>query len=368
MIVIAIILFLVMLFSGGTGAQSQLVDVPNLIGKVYEELPEYEGLTIIKEDEVYDETFPAGQIVKQTPTDGKVKKGNYIKVYVSLGSAPKVQMITTENQTLENVEIALKNLSMNLQVVKEYEYSNTVEANKVIRTEPAEGAELTAGQKVTLYISKGVEPKVSTMPDLVSATVKDAKNVLEHQDLALQIVEEETFDSVVAIGLVARTEPAADEDLHSGQTVTIYISKGPNMQKMPNLVNMNISNACKILSDAGFGMPNIEYVDSKEQKDVVVSQSVVKNTLVDVSTEIVLEVSKGSTTVTKDVQIDISEFTEDGPCKIWVYRGDKIVYPATSQSQNTQYITIPNQTGAGTVVYDVFSDEHPDSVPMPVEF
>ena len=368
-IVIAIIVFLVVLFSDGAGAKSQLVDVPNLLGQVYEELPEYEGLTIIKEDEVYDETYPAGQIVKQTPEFGdKIAKNNVIKVYVSLGSAPKVLMINAEQQTLEDAERALNNLKVNLQIAKQYEYSNTIEKDKVIRTEPAPDAELTPGQVVTLYISKGVEPKVSTMPDLVNATVKDAKNVLDHQDLALQIVEEEVYDAVVATGLVARTEPAANEDLHSGQTVTLYISKGPNLQKMPNLVGMNISNAYTILTAAGFGTPNIEYVDSKETKDVVVSQSVAKNTLVDVSTEIVLEVSKGATTITKDVQIDISEFTEDGPCKIWVYRGDKIVFTAKDQAQNTQYITIPNQTGAGTVVYDVFSDVHPDSVPVEVEF
>ena len=47
------------------------------------------------------------------------------------------------------------------------------------------------------------------------------------KDLHLSVTLEEEFSSDIAAGRVTRTDPEADEILTVGQTVTLWISKGP---------------------------------------------------------------------------------------------------------------------------------------------
>ena len=100
----------------------------------------------------------------------------------------------------------------------------------------------------------------------------------------------------------------------------------------------------------------IEQVESSEEKDVVVKQSVEKSTEVDVQTEIVLEVSKGAApTVTKDVEISVTNDTVNGDIQIKVIRkdtGEVVFDELVKKGQAT--ILIKNQTGSGTVQYEVF--------------
>ena len=84
------------------------------------------------------------------------------------------------------------------------------------------------------------------------------------------------------------------------------------MKTMPNLVGMSIGNAYSVLDTAGFGVPIIEYVSSNMDRDTVVSQSVEKNTMADVNSQIYLQVSQGpnggvsDAPVTKSVILDLT--------------------------------------------------------------
>jgi beta-lactam-binding protein with PASTA domain len=148
---------------------------------------------------------------------------------------------------------------------------------------------------VVLYVSAGLEIKKASMPDLLNATQENAEKTLENQDLHLVVKIEEVFDSVVAKGRVVKTEPGVGSKIKTGDEVTLYISKGPEMKAMPNLVDMNISDAYKMLDTAGFvKTPVIEYAFSDTvEKDRVMEQSEPANTEIDVNTVIKLIVSKG---------------------------------------------------------------------------
>ena len=360
--IVAIAIFLVVLLSDGSGAARDLVDVPNLIGKVYSELPEYEDFDIEIDKEVYDETYPAGQIIDQNPLEGEqIEKNKTIYVIVSLGETPKVvKMPNVVDWELSQAERALNNLGMNLQLNVEYENHDEVAKDSVIRTEPMAETELTAGQEVTVFVSLGMELKTGAMPDVVGDKLESAKKVLESQELNLSIVEEPIFDSTVPQGDIVRTEPESGEQLSTGQTVTLYISKGPELVTMPNVVGMSIGNAYSVLNTAGFSTTNIEcvYVDSKEDKDEVLTQSVEKNTNVDVNTQIKLEVSKGpgnAAEVTKDVVINLRSSADGGECEVRVTRNGQEVFNQTV-AQGTTSITIKNQTGSGAQKYVVEID------------
>ncbi len=344
--------FLLSLFGG-----EDLVTVPNLVGQVYEELPEYPGFEIKLNERVHDNTYPAGQIISQTPeADEKVEKNNTIYVTVSLGKAEEtVTMPDIVDWELSQAEKCLHNLSMNLRVEVKEEHSDTIAQGSVIRTEPAADTELAVGQEITIYISLGVEIKTSAMPDVIGDKKDSAIRVLESQELDLEIVVEEIFDSNVSAGDVIRTEPEKNASLKTGQKVTVYVSKGAEMATMPNVTGIDIDKAVNILINSGFKNYQIEQVASNEDKDTVVKQSVEKDTKADVTTKIVLEVSKGpmqQPEVTKDVAINLRGSASTGDCHVLIKRGNEVVFNATV-AQGTETVTLNKQTGSGSVYYEV---------------
>lgn len=357
--VVAIVIFLVILFNGGTTQKPQLVEVPNLIGQVYESLPEYPDFGVKIDQNVHDDKVPAGQIIEQMPKSGdQIVKGESIYVTVSLGPAEVAPtMPDLAGWELNKAEQYLNSMGLKLQLVPEYEYHETVTENNVIRTEPTAGEELAQNQTVKLFVSKGVEIKTITMPDIIGSKKDNAKKILEDQKMDLKITFEEVFDSNAAEGDVVRTEPAAKEELQTGQSVTVYVSKGPELAKMPNLTGISVDKAVSILTTSGFNKYVIDPVDSEEEKDTVVGQSVEKNQEVDVNTEIILQVSKGPVPetipeVTKSVTLKLPDGLLDAYSLKIVYNGTT-VYENTKVQPDMTELTV-ELSGSGTQYFDIY--------------
>ena len=367
--VIAIVVFLIVLFSG-SGAKPQLVEVPSLVGEVYEDLPDYPDFRVKLDKEVHDDTYPAGQIIDQNPVAGtQIEKGNAIYVIVSLGEVPQiVTMPNVVDWELSQAERALNNLGLNLQIKTEPIHDDEIAKGSVVRSEPEAETELTAGQEITLYVSEGVAFKTGLMPDVVGDDKQSAIAVLKSQELDLQIVEEPVYDSVVEEGEVVRTDPEAGEELTTGQEVTLYISKGPQLIELQNVVGLSVDKAVSILKGDGFENCKIEPMESDKPKDTVIELRAEDKVLnagdeLDSSTKIIVYYSIGNQTeaagITKNVVIDISSATESGPCDVVVTRdGVEVFRQTVPQGQTT--ITIPNQTGTGKVIYLVSTDDLDD--------
>ncbi len=363
--VFAVVAFLITLLSGAIGKNEKLVAVPTLEGELEATMPDYKEFEIVT-NEVYDEKIPAGTIIEQKPDAGtEVVEGTKIVITVSKGPAPQtIYMSNLVDMTEDKARAYLNSLGLNLQFRVEEEYNDTIAEGSVTRTDPVKDKELTTGQTVILYISKGKEIQTGRMPNLVDKREKDAEITLDNTKLDLQISREEVFDSEIEEGRVVRTDPEMGEELKTGQNVRLYISKGPEKENMPNVVGMDVEKAVNIITSAGFKTPKIEYVESNESKDTVVNQSVPKNTMVDIKTEILLEISAGpketteptQPTVVKDVIIDLRGSTESAPCRVTVLRNGSTVYSGTV-AQGTASITIPNQEGSGYVYYDVIINE-----------
>ena len=360
--VVAIVIFLITLLNGGFFQKEKLVPVPALLGKEFAQLTEYPGLEI-KKEEVYDETIKAGFIIHQEPQAGiEVVEGTLVVVKVSLGPVPEV--ITMQNlagETQNRATDVLNGLNLNLQFEILEEYDDTVEAGSVIRTDPAEGTELTAGQRITLWISKGEEIKTIQMPNLREGAKDVATNILNNQKLKLDIRYEEVFDDQVVAGYVVRTSPGKGEELKTGQVVTLYISKGPEMELMPNVVGMSVETAVEVLKGAGFNTPIIDQVESEEKKDIVINQSHEKNVEIPINTQITIEISKGPAEtkpleVTKDVVIDLRGSADGGDCKVSVTKDGSSVFEQTVP-KGTKTITIAQQTGTGPQKYVVIIND-----------
>ena len=294
-VVVALVIFLITLFNGSMFTKPQkLIEVPKLIGLQYDDLQEYPGFDIRRE-EVYDDTYPVGMIIAQKPDAGdQVVEGTKLIATVSLGPVPK---IVTMDNLVDMDETSARNrldsFDLSLNIVVEEEYSEDVEVGKVIRTIPEEGKELHKYDNIILYVSAGPEINISAMPNVVDKSEATAKNILDSQDLDLDISIKEVYDSEISKGNIVKTEPASGEQLKTGQKVTLYVSKGPEMKAVPNVVGMDIDTAVSVLKNAGFKTPSIERVESDAEENTVVKQNPGKNTEWDVTKVIELEISDG---------------------------------------------------------------------------
>ena len=284
---------------GSMPAEPVMMETPSVVGENWEELeskyPDFKFQII---EQIHDEENPEGTVLEQDPAPGTSIDVNQdvVGVVVSKGPAPlTAPMPDLQNYDQTSAQNLLFSKGMDLNVVIEVETSEDVKEGYIIRTEPEAGEILQKQSKVVLYVSAGLEIKKASMPDLLNATQENAEKTLENQDLHLVVKIEEVFDSVVAKGRVVKTEPGVGSKIKTGDEVTLYISKGPEMKAMPNLVDMNISDAYKMLDTAGFvKTPVIEYAFSDTvEKDRVMEQSEPANTEIDVNTVIKLIVSKG---------------------------------------------------------------------------
>ena len=358
--VIAIGIFMAVLLSDGFSPEPKVVEVPKLVGEAFAQLPEYPGLTIQKEN-VYHDEVAAGVVIRQQPEAGKtVNEGSKLVVYVSLG--PKQQAVTManlENRAKDAAITFLNDQKLNLKVTIKEEYNETVQEGNVIRTEPKMGTELKAGQEITLWISKGKKVQISSMPNVVGEEKAKAEEILKLQELDLDIKIEEVTSSTVQKGYVIETEPGRGEKLKTGQTVTLYVSKGLVQQKMPDLVGVKLANAVKMLTDMGFAEPTVNRVENEAPKDTVLSQSLEKDKEYDISTPITLEVSDGYSVpelITKDVVIDLKGSANEYGWTVKIKRdGNEIYY--RSVLKGTTSVTLPKQSGMGTVTYEVIIND-----------
>ncbi len=358
--VIALIIILVL----SLGGKSKLIEVPKLVGESFVDLPEYQGLTIRK-NEIYDQSAAAGTIISQVPEAGaKVKKDTPVVVDVSLGPVPNiVAMSNLINRTEGWAESFLKGQLLNLDVVLEYEYNETVAEGHIIRTEPTEGTKLTEGQKVTLWVSLGKKIQFAGMPNVVGNTKDAALKTLDLQNMELKYDVQEVFDMSVPAGTVMSTEPGKGEKLKTGQTVKIVVSKGIEKKMMPDVVGMLLTNADGMLTALGFKEPIVVYVDSAEAKDTVLSQSLEKEKEYEITTPITLEVSNGiNAPITKDVTISLNGCALFNDCDLVIKRGEETVYKGTVP-KGAASITIYNQTGVGQVMYEVTAGGESWAVP-----
>ncbi len=156
-----------------------------------------------------------------------------------------------------------------LLVVTQYEYSETVKKDCVIKQNTKAGTYLHPEDIITLTISKGPGVKI---PDLVGKSVSEAKDTL--WGLGLGVITKYEYNTKIGKDKVIRV---SGYHVDEGSTVTLTVSKGPdNRVNVPNVVGLTESDARKKLQNVGFKV-SVVYVndscDAFEYTTEVKSQS-----------------------------------------------------------------------------------------------
>jgi serine/threonine-protein kinase len=95
------------------------------------------------------------------------------------------------------------------------------------------------------------------VPSLAGRTLADATATL--QNLGLVIAQaDDVFSSKVPVGSVVTQDPAADTKLDRGGTVTVAVSKGPDLVAVPPLAALTVQQASDALSAAGLKLGKVK--------------------------------------------------------------------------------------------------------------
>jgi beta-lactam-binding protein with PASTA domain/predicted Ser/Thr protein kinase len=143
-----------------------------------------------------------------------------------------------------------------------------------------------------LLLPSGAQGSV-TIPDLRGQT--RAAAVAQLEGLGLLVGDDQPIpDPTVAAGLVAGTNPAADEEVEEGATVRLLISTGPGDATVPSLVGETEAQARDLLREAGL-TPSITYeVSQVIPAGTVISQNPAAGQVVPAATVVEVVVSTGS--------------------------------------------------------------------------
>lgn len=197
---------------------------------------------------VYDAKVPAGEVISQVPSGGRLREGSTVDVTISLGPQPIPVPTTLAGQSQADATTVLTTLGLTVGSVTQAS-SLTVPEGAVISSTPASGT-LLPGQAVSLVVSTG-KPIVA-VPALSGSSVASfagAQSALSA--LGLVAAQSTAFSDTVPKGQVISTAPAAGTSLRYGSTVTVTVSNGPDVVTVPSVVGDSIPYATQVLTNGG---------------------------------------------------------------------------------------------------------------------
>ena len=222
-----------------TADEDGMVTVPVLVGKTEEEasaLLEEEklGKQMMGEE---NSTQEKGRISSQDiPAGTKVEQYTTLKYYISKGQQA-VTMPDLSGETGVDAQQTLEDLGLTVNVQKAYSEDDgsgypLVNPGYVDSYTPEAGSSVSAGDEVTLVVSRGLDYGNSvSVPSVVGMTENDAITTLGKW-IDVQVTEQQSTD--VAAGEVISQSPEADTTADPDQPITIVVSSGneaPGAQK-----------------------------------------------------------------------------------------------------------------------------------------
>lgn len=227
--------------------------------------------------------FKKGNVLEQN-----IKKGTTItpgkdEIILKISKGKKIVLPDILGMSIEEITSFVVNNKLKIKYLDNYD--DTVPLGKIISANHKNGDILEEGTLLIITSSKG-QLKMEEF-----SSVEEFKTWASKYNIT--IAEEKENSDTIEAGNIIRFSHAVNQTIKNGETVTIYISKGPKVA-VPNLRNKTrnqIQNECSLAGiTARFtyakGFSNI-------QKDLSISQSIAAGTMVDRGTSITITLSPG---------------------------------------------------------------------------
>ncbi|MEV5984099.1 Stk1 family PASTA domain-containing Ser/Thr kinase [Streptomyces sp. NPDC052051] len=229
----------------------QFTKVPPLLAKTEaqaRERLEKAGLDVKDVRHAYSDTVTRGTVISSEPATGERIRTND-SVTLTLSDGPEtVKVPDLKGYTLDKARAKLKEAGLAAGMVTRA-FSEDVPKDSVVGTQPAAGTRRHGGSAITLTVSRGAPVELD---DVTGGSVEDATQTLREAGLKVKIAATRVTSSDVDAGDVAGQSPEAGAELGEGDTVTLTLSKGPEMVEVPDVVGDNVDDAKHELEKAGF--------------------------------------------------------------------------------------------------------------------
>ena len=217
-------------------------------------------------------------------------------VYI-VGAVNRIQVPDVQGLTQQEAVSRLQDSG--LSPVVDAKPDGSVDAGRVIGTDPAAGGSVSAGSDITLNVSTGPEqrriPDVSRLSyDEAVATLADAG--FENVRRMPQASTSEELDRVVG------TIPAAQQDSATSNEIVILVGSGPSARTVPDVTGQTVEQATRNLDTAGFTTILQADVDGTLPAGQVAGTDPPAGTSVASDAPLTLKVSRGNQFVMPDLR------------------------------------------------------------------
>lgn len=225
----------------------------------------------------YNQGYPAGTVISQTPSPGVTRhlrrgeKNLTVKLTVAREDA-SYTLPSLSGMSRRDACLLLRNEGLRVRTVKES--TSAEKADQVLRSEPSVGTSLALGSTVTLYVGKAKEIPTVRVPDLLLLSETAAIQALESAGLKAGNV---TYaPSELPRGCVISQEQEANSFLPRGHAVSFCISLGssPAPKAVPSLFGLTVEEAKAVLREVGLTLGEIQKIPHASPAGTVIAQSI----------------------------------------------------------------------------------------------
>jgi serine/threonine-protein kinase len=187
-----------------------------------------------------------GKIMAQDPAAGiPAKKGTAVNITVSKGP-DLVEVPDVVGKTQADADAALQDAGLTSRAGSSA-FDPKVPAGSVVSQDPAKGDKIPRDSVVTYVLSLGAEQAV--VPNVEGMSKSKATTKL--QGAGFKVRTTSSSSSSVSKGVVISQDKSAGGAYPKGSTVTINVSTGPPLVKIPNVVGQAAAAAQTAIVDAG---------------------------------------------------------------------------------------------------------------------
>ncbi len=225
------LIFLIVFFSSSllsyrTVLKGEMVTIPDLIGKTFEEARielSRKRLSIVQMGIQFDTRYERDRIIFHEPSAGsKIKIDNAVKVILSAGKE-KVFVPQIKGEIFQNLGPILKEAGI-IRGTISHVHSPKNAAGKILAQYPPAQEEVGRGSAVSLLVSEGEWEKRYLMPDLIERRAEDVIPWLEELGFKVEDVRD-TYYPGLSSGIIIKQHPNQGYIIQKNFPITLEVSK-----------------------------------------------------------------------------------------------------------------------------------------------
>lgn len=225
-LIFSIIFFLSTILSFRTIIKGEMVTLPNLVGKTFEEASSEltrRKLSVVQTGAQYDTRWERGRIISQEPSPGtKLKINSVVKAILSAGTE-KVLVPRLIGRNFQNSSQILKEAELRRGIVSQV-HTSKYAAGKILSQYPQTAAEVGSNSPISLLISQGEKEEKYLMPDLIGKKAEIVLAKLKALDFRVEDIRY-TFYPGLEAGITIKQFPPQGYLIQKKYPITLEVSK-----------------------------------------------------------------------------------------------------------------------------------------------